>query len=173
MVITLENICDLFKSTLGEQGVSVIEFLYENDEVSEFEISDAICIPVAQVRSLLYELESKSLVRYEKKKDKNKGWYLYYWYLRKENFNNVFYLNLKRKLQEYEMNLEKERSGSFCVCSNGCKRVSFEEALSNGFVCPVCYGFLEHDCGNKKKELEKKIDFCKKILASFYSFTLS
>jgi len=143
----------------------VVEYLYENPGVSEFDISDETNLKIAKVRSLLYELESINLIESEKKKDKEKGWYLYYWKVLENNFSIVYRNQKKEKLENFEERLEIEENSVYYICPNFCKRLSFEESLENNFSCSTCGTLMEEESKERKlRMLKRNIAEHKRIL---------
>ena len=149
-----------------EAGI-IIEFLNSNPGVSEFDIVEETNIQVQKVRSILYELKALNLIDYEKKKDKEKGWYLYYWRVSKTNFDIVYKTQKKKALQNFEERLEKEETTTYYICPNLCKRLVFEESLEHNFACPVCNSLMHEENKERKiRMLKRNIEEHKKILVS-------
>ena len=148
----LNEIIDTTLELVGEEASQVIEFLYSHPGVSEFEINENLGFPVSQIRSILYELKAKNLIDYDRRKDKEKGWYLYYWRVISENFEKV-YLNEKRKsLELFKERLQKEEETTYYLCPNYCIRAPFDQALEKNFTCPVCGSLMNEE--NKTRKIE-------------------
>ncbi len=154
--MVLDRILDITCEMIGDETAQVVEFLYSNPGASEFDVSEAIGFSVSQVRSILYELKAKNLIDFDRKKDKEKGWYLYYWRLLPNNFETVYRNEKRNKLELFQERLEKEESNIFYICPNFCKRFDFEEALESNFTCPVCGSLMNEENKTRKIEILKR-----------------
>ena len=154
--MVLNKLLDITTELVGDEASSVVEFLYSNPGASEFDISDGIGFTVSQIRSVLYELKSKNLIDYDRRKDKEKGWYLYYWRLVPQNFETVYNNEKRKKLELFKERLENEEKSIFYICPNFCKRLSFEDALDNNFSCPVCGSLMNEENKSRKIEMLKR-----------------
>lgn len=151
-----EAICELIEKEIGEECVPLVELIKYRKNVSEFKIADKLKITVNQVRNILYRLQEKGLVNFTRKKDKKKGWYIYYWGFNDKNAGHLI-LNLKKKkLNELRERLGKEKDSYFFVCNSGCIRYRFEEALEHQFKCPECGQILVQEDNIKKMEQVKR-----------------
>ena len=165
--MVLNRLLDITTEIVGEEAAQVIEFLYSNPGASEFDISEGIGFAVSQIRSILYELKSKNLIDYDRRKDKEKGWYLYYWRVVSQNFETVYSNEKKKKLEQFKERLENEEKSIFYICPNFCKRLSFEDALDNNFSCPVCGSLMNEENKTRKIEmLRRNIAEHEELLAS-------
>ncbi len=152
----IEKILDITYELVGEEASQVVEYLYSNPGASEFDISEEIGFTVSQIRSILYELKSKNLIDYDRRKDKEKGWYLYYWKVVAQNFETVYMNEKKKKLEQFKERLENEENSTFYICPNFCKRLSFEDSLENNFTCPVCGSLMNEENKDRKIEMLKR-----------------
>ena len=152
IVADSKRLFDITYELVGEDAVQVVECLYENPGYSEFDINEKIGLTVGQIRSILYELKSKNLIDYDRRKDKEKGWYLYYWRVLPQNFETVYRNEKKIKLGQFKERLENEETSIFYICPNFCKRLSFEGALESNFSCPVCSSLMNEE--NKEGKIE-------------------
>ena len=152
----VERLLDIVYELVGEEAAQVIEFLYSNPGASEFDISENIGFAVSQIRSLLYDLKAKNLIDYDRRKDKEKGWYLYYWRVLPQNFETVYNNSKKQKLEQFKERLANEETSIFYICPNFCKRLPFEEALENNFSCPVCGTLMNEENKTRKIEMLKR-----------------
>lgn len=152
----LNKILDITYEIVGEEASQVVEYLYSNPGASEFDISEEIGFAVSQIRSLLYELKAKNLIDYDRRKDKEKGWYLYYWKVVAQNFETVYKNEKQKKLDQFKDRLESEETSIFYICPNFCKRLSFEDSLENNFTCPVCGSLMNEENKGRKIEMLKR-----------------
>ena len=160
MELTQEKIDELVLNMTSEDAVPIVRFLLKKGEnVSEFLIAEHLQMGINHVRNALYWLQESNLVTFLRKKDKKKGWYIYYW-----TFNEVQAKVLVKKLYEERVESLKKRleseNAEFLTCRRKCLRISFDNALENDFKCPECEGVLKQ-VDNKKqitairKELEE------------------
>ncbi len=148
----LREILRITEELVGEKAAQVVEYLYHHPSASEFDINDELGFGVSVIRSILYELKAKNLIDYERRKDKVKGWYLYYWRVATNNFRRVYYTEKKKRLEMFKERLEREKNTTYYICPNYCKRLSFDDALDYNFTCPVCNSLLVEE--NKEKKIE-------------------
>lgn len=154
--MVLDRLLDITVELVGEEAAQVVEYLYSNPGASEFDISEDIGFAVSQIRSILYELKSKNLIDYDRRKDKEKGWYLYYWRVLPQNFETVYMNDKKKKLEQFKERLENEEQSIFYICPNFCKRLSFEDALENNFTCPICGSLMNEENKSRKIDMLKR-----------------
>ncbi|MFH0798276.1 MAG: hypothetical protein V1906_02595, partial [Candidatus Woesearchaeota archaeon] len=101
-------------------------------------LAEDLNITVNQIRNMLYRLHKHNLVSFIRKKDKKKGWYIYYWTLDLKNTKGALQ-NFKRdQLEDFKGRLEKEEAGVFYVCPNKCRRYHMEQAMEVDFRCQEC-----------------------------------
>lgn len=146
------------EKTTGKGLIPLVHALKNKKDVSEFTLASALKKDINETRNLLYQLYNQNLVSSTRKKDKHKGWYVYYWTL---NANRMKYLAEKSKevmLNRLQQRLEREKSTDFFVCGSGCIRLDFERATDLKFKCPEC-GSIVHNQDNSItiKELENNI----------------
>ncbi|NQZ84656.1 MAG: hypothetical protein HRU03_02965 [Nanoarchaeales archaeon] len=152
----LSKILDIVYEIVGDDAAQVVEYLYNNPGASEFDISENIGFAVSQIRSVLYELKAKNLIDYDRRKDKEKGWYLYYWRVLPQNFETVYLNEKKKKLEMFEERLSNEENSIYYICPNFCKRLSFEDALESNFSCTVCGTLMNEENKTRKVEMLKR-----------------
>jgi len=134
----------------GKDSIKLLNLMKEKNNISEFDFSENLKISVNQIRNLLYKLNSHNLVYSTRKKDRDKGLYIYYWSF---NFKHAHDLLISRKTQELSNlgeELKKENEQRFYVCQNGCIRLELEEAMENGFKCNECGSVLHQEDSTKK-----------------------
>jgi transcription initiation factor TFIIE subunit alpha len=152
----LNDIIDITMELVGEDASAIVEYLFKHPGASEFDISESLGLTVSQIRSVLYELKAKNLIDYDRRKDKEKGWYLYYWKVLAQNFETVYYNEKRNKLEQFKERLENEENSTFYICPNFCKRLSFEDALDSDFHCPVCNSLMNEENKSRKIEMLKR-----------------
>jgi transcription initiation factor TFIIE subunit alpha len=150
---------------VGQDVVPLIKFLKGNKNVSEFKIAQIIKKEVNETRNILYRLYENNLVTFIRKKDKKKGWYIYYWTFNQKRVKDLLYFSKKKKLSKLRERIEREKEGNFFGCRNKCIRLNFDQATDFGFKCPECSSVLDQEDNKiiiesiekEIKELEKEI----------------
>ena len=160
-----EEIEDVVSKVAGEDVVRLIKALKNKKNVSEFTLADSIKKEINLTRNMLYRLYDSSLVSFIRKKDKKKGWYIYYWTFNTDRIKYLAKQIKKQRLEQLRERLEREKSSSFFTCKNQCIRLNFEQATDFEFKCPECGELLDQvDNTQKKAELEKEINKLEKEL---------
>jgi transcription initiation factor TFIIE subunit alpha len=144
----------------GEDAVKIISILKKADRSTDEEISNKTEIRLNEVRKILYHLYDYSLVTCERLRDEKTGWFIFYWKLQHDQAEG-FIQNQKRKiLEKLESRLDYELSHNFYSClTDGCERVTFEDAMETFFRCQKCGKLLQHvDNSRITARLKEKID---------------
>ena len=146
---------DLAKKICGPNCIKLIKIMELKDNISEFELADRMKININEMRSMLYKLNEQNLVYSTRKKDKEKGWYIYYWSF---NFKHARDLLVNQKNMEVEKLKEKLNLGSHTkyICENGCDSYNMERAMELNFRCPECNSLLKMMEVNYKPEIINK-----------------
>ena len=126
------------KEVAGEDVLPLVQYIKNKKNVSEFKIAEALKIEVNIIRNMLYKLYHANLVSFIRKKDKKKGWYIYYWTFNAKRIKFLMEDLKEKKLEKLKDRLEREKNNFFFVCTKKCMRVDFEQASDFGFKCPEC-----------------------------------
>ena len=128
---TNAKIYDTVKEVIGEDSVTIIEYLKDKKNISDFKIAEKVDKDIHDVRNILYRLYNCNLVSYYRKKDRQKGWYISYWTFNKKKVKELLHKTNKEKLSKYTTRLKEEESnlGNFYFCF--CKHSRF---FCNNFV---------------------------------------
>ena len=145
MRLTQKKIEDIVLPILGEEGLILIKYLYSKENVSEFDLSKRTKLDIKVVRKMLYLLYNHNLVGFNRKKDKEKGWYIYYWTLIPDNVRFAYYKRRKENLATLQYRLEQEHKELFFVCPRSCVRINFDDAMAFEFHCSECGDLLNQD----------------------------
>ncbi len=149
MKITLKDLEDLVITLVGEDVLPLIRILWAKNNISEFKLAEMLNITVNQVRNMLYRLNEQNLVDFIRKKDKKKGWYIYYWSLNKKSVEGSLLKVKNKQLEDLKARLGREQEGMFYVCPMGCMRLQMEQAMEFEFRCQEC-GTLMKEQDNQK-----------------------
>src|SRR3989344_7829324 len=70
---------DVVIEVAGDDVLPLVQALKNKKNVSEFKLAESLKKEVNSTRNMLYRLYDHNLVSFVRKKDKKKGWYIYYW----------------------------------------------------------------------------------------------
>ena len=159
MRLTKTKIEEVITSILGEEGLVLTNELAEKENVSEFDLAKKTKKDIKVIRRMLYMLYNYNLVGFNRKKDKIKGWYIYYWTIIPENIRFIYYKKKKERLERLREKLKEEENELFFFCPQGCSRLNFDQATEYDFHCPECGELLQQD------ESKTRIPYLKKEIA--------
>ncbi|MBL7100861.1 MAG: hypothetical protein ISS23_02825 [Nanoarchaeota archaeon] len=165
MRLTKEVTEYLVKEIAGEDTVKLVGLLKDKDNISEFILAEKLRLTVNTVRNMLYRLQEHNLVTSIRKKDKKKGWYIYYWTFNTPQARSLVMVVKQRKLEELRKRLEVETQEIFYVCPGKCTRFKMEHAMDYDFKCPECGNILQEENNlkligkirEKIEEIEKEL----------------
>jgi len=143
----------LITEVVGEDVLPLVHVLKKNKNISEFRIAEILKLEINTTRNMLYRLTNKNLVSFTRKKDKKKGWYIYYWTFNDANVKYIVKEQHRARLEKLEERLMLEKSNVFYLCKNKCARLGFEPASSHMFRCPECGELLEQEDNSKRVEI--------------------
>ncbi len=146
---------DLVEELAGENTGRIVEILFKKKDVNEFLIAKKMELTINQVRNILYKLSADNLVSFIRKKDKRKGWYIYFWTLDIEKCLTKLELSLMGKIDSLSNVLNSRETKRFYVCKSCDIEVGEEKALEHGFACEECAEIYELN-DNKKSIREIK-----------------
>ena len=152
---------EIIEEIAGKEAVALVEYISNKQNVSEFKIAAKLNMSVNQIRNILYKLNSYNLVSSIRKKDKKKGWYIYYWTYNNVHSQAVIKKLRQKKIEKLKRRIEDESNTSYFLCPNQCRRYSYEVALENSFKCVECGELL------KEEKTQKELTNLKKKLAIF------
>jgi len=148
----------LIEELAGKESEPIVDILLDKKDVNEFLIEKKMNITVNQVRNILYKLSIEGLVSFIRKKDKRKGWYIYYWTLNTERCLIKLKQTLAKKIGNLEQLLNSRETKRFYICKPCNIEVSEEKALEHDFTCEECAGVYELvDNEPMIKEIKAKI----------------
>jgi transcription factor E len=151
---------DLIEELAGENTGRIVEILFGKKDVNEFLIAKKMELTINQVRNILYKLSADNLVSFVRKKDKRKGWYIYYWTLNREKCLAKLWDSLNRKIDRLNGILHDRETKRFYICKSCDIEVTEEKALENGFSCEECADIYELQ-NNSKSIRETKATITK------------
>jgi len=160
MKLTKKIIDSVITEVAGADVIPLVDTLKKKKNISEFDLAKDIDREVNQTRNMLYRLFNANLVTFIRKKDKQKGWYIYYWTFNPKRVQYLFTYLKRKRLQKLEERVEREESNHFFMCMNKCIRLDFEQAMDFEFKCPECNEIMNQEenqavVDNVKKEIIK------------------
>ena len=165
MRVTSKVIDQVVSEVAGEDVTPLVKYLKDKKNISEFKIAEKIKKEVNQTRNMLYRLYEANLVSFIRKKDKKKGWYIYYWTFNPKRIKYLIYDLKRKKLDNLKSRLEREENNYFFVCEENCIRLDFEQATDFNFKCPECGKLVnQEDNVLKVKEIKDGIKTLEKEL---------
>ena len=173
MRLTQNKIEEIILPILNEEGLPLVTQLYGKENVSEFDLAKDTKLDIKVVRKMLYLLYNNNLVSFNRKKDKEKGWYIYYWTLIPDNVRFIYFKRKREQLIRLNEKLEAEEKELFFICPKECVRLTFDQGMDFEFHCPECGDLLNQDESNVKniskinnriKQLEDDLNEEKRIV---------
>ena len=163
----LTNIIEIevINTIAGEDVIELVSFLKDKKNISEFVIAETLEREINTIRNMLYRLMNANLVSFTRKKDKQKGWYIYYWTYSDANIFHLYWEIKKKNLEHLKSQLLKEESTVFFSCPTGCIRLDFDKAIEFDYLCPECGELLmQQDTSQRTKKLKSDIAELEKIV---------
>ena len=158
MKITNKLIDGVVCEVAGNDVLQLVKVLKNKKNISEFKLAENIKQEVNLTRNMLYRLYDSNLVSFIRKKDKKKGWYIYYWTFNARRIKHLVVSLKKKELDKLKERLLREKNGNFYLCNTKCIRLDFEQSINFEFKCPECGELInQEDNSEKIKEIEKRI----------------
>ena len=168
MKITNKVLNAVIEEIAGEDVVPLVNKLKNKKNISEFKLAESIGKEINVTRNMLYRLYNANLVSFTRKKDKKKGWYIYYWTFDMKKIKFLVFKLKKRKLERLKERLEREKNEQFFLCPNKCIRLDFEQSMNFEFKCPECGVLIEQEDNTQKiKDIESEIKEIENELKDF------
>jgi len=114
---------------INKQAVPIVDLLVGKRDVNEFLIAKKLELTINQARNILYKLSDYGLVSFIRKKDKRKGWYIYFWTLNVYQSLNLFEQRLREELKQTEEQLKSRKEKRYYICNICSIEVTEEAAL--------------------------------------------
>ncbi|MBT6402234.1 hypothetical protein HOK09_02105 [Candidatus Woesearchaeota archaeon] len=158
MKVPDELLAGLVKRVAGNDTVKIFEILTKRKNVSEFKIAEKLGISVNQVRNMIYRLQEHNLVSFTRKKDKVKGWYIYYWTFEKPKAVELIVDITSKETKENQRELDNIEDIRYYLCKYCRTKLGEEEAMELQFLCEGCGEILElQDANKRRRDLTKKL----------------
>ncbi len=137
----------------GKEGLPVFKILKDKENVNEFTIADKLKLTINQIRNIIYKFEQYNLVTSTRKKDRKKGWYIYFFTLNKKQTEDLVVQLKENKTTILKRQLDRETAHEFYTCPNRCMRLTLENAMEHNFMCSECGSLLEPE--EKEKNMQR------------------
>jgi transcription factor E len=128
----------IVENLVNKPAIPIIDLLVGKKDVNEFLIAKKLNLTINQTRNILYKLSDYGLVSFTRKKDKKKGWYIYFWTLNIYQSLDLLDIKLRGELEQLENQLNERKQGRYYVCSTCSLEVTEEAALVEDFICQEC-----------------------------------
>lgn len=156
MRLTPKKIEQILVVILSEDGLPLIKELMKRDNTSEFDLATKTKKDIKIIRKQLYILYNHNIVEFTRKKDQQKGWYIYYWTLLPESIRFSFFKMKRDLLERLQHQMESETKELFFVCPNNCVRLNFDQSVEFEFHCPECGKLINQDDSKEKIAILKQ-----------------
>lgn len=157
---------NIIEEIAGKQAREIVDLLAGKKDVNEFLIAKKLKLTINQTRNILYKLSDSGLVSFIRKKDKRKGWYIYFWTL--DSLKSLDFLEKKllEQIEQLKNQLRNRKTKRFYFCKTCNVEVGEETALLNHFTCNECgevYSLAENskiieELGAKIRKLTRNIE---------------
>ena len=143
MKLTPKEVEDLVANVVGRDSLNVLRLIKNKKNVSEFKIAENMKLNVNQIRNVLYRMNEHNLVTFTRKKDKKKGWYIYYWTFDEKQAKNLYVFLKRKRLDELKILIDNgKKEESFYVCKTDF--IKFEELYSIILAIFSCFSPPSH-----------------------------
>lgn len=155
-----KELIELAREIGGDEAVEIVKALEKKKEVTDEELAEMTGIRVNNVRKILYEFYDIGIADFKRIRDKETGWYYYYWFLETKRLDEIIRNRKMKELNELKKMLDQETSEIYYWCGKpGHPRLIFDEAMEYQFQCPICGEILmEHDNSAIVEDLKKRIE---------------
>lgn len=159
MKLTDELLNEFIKEIIGSDAVSLVQYIKNKEDVSEFKIAEELGLNINIVRNMLYRLGSHNLVSSIRKKDKKKGWYIYYWTFNIPRSVELIMKSKEKKLENLKNMFHRISNETFFVCKVDGTTLGFESAMEHSFKCPEDGELLvQKDSHSEIERLKREIE---------------
>ncbi len=136
----------IIKNTFGDASKTVFETLVRiGKEIQDEDLALQSGLHVNEVRRILYKLSEHGFVTSRRVRDRETGYYIYFWRANIEYLPQILISRKKRTINKLAERLRYEEIYVFQCgsCSGEKERFSFDDAVANDFKCPKCGSQLE------------------------------
>ncbi len=164
---------EFLKKISVDDAVRVFRELHNQENVSEFKLAEDLRLNINTIRNVLYSLHAHNLVYSVRKKDKEKGWYIYYWTFNMPYAKELLLKRKNERLKELRRCLTEEEDKSFFKCPDNHVRARLEEAMEHDFKCLDCGKLLlEEDKEKAVAEIKREISLIEQDVVEIENFKI-
>ena len=143
---------------VGKQAEELAVLLNSKKYVNEFIIAKKMDVTINQTRNMLYKISDFGLVSSERKKDKKKGWYTYFWKLDVLKCLEFLKEDTLKRIEQFRNQIKSRETKKFYICERCHIELSEENALLHDFTCNECGDiFAVKDDAKLIKELNNNL----------------
>ncbi|MHA1994842.1 MAG: transcription factor [Candidatus Hodarchaeales archaeon] len=165
VTVKVLNILLEHREIIDEDIVNILNEGLDQDETETPEEDHIVRIALKEVRKSLYKLNERSLARYRRVRDKETGYFVYYWSPIWERIRDLIVSRRKLTIKKLKQRLDYEQRNLLYVCEEGHTPVTFSDAFEFGFLCTVCGQELaQKENAETIAVLQNKISELEKIL---------
>jgi transcription factor E len=155
----IELLKELVRHVAGKNSDIIVDILKDKKDINEFKIAEKLKLTINQTRNILYKLFANEIVSFTRKKDKRKGWYIYFWTLNVPKALQRFIIVKKKEINEMKHLIASYEHKHFYVCQGCSIEMNEENAMHHSFTCPECGKLLQLETHEKKiQELKTRIE---------------
>ena len=166
-------ITKVVEDVAGQDVLPLIEVLKGKKNISEFTIAEELKEEINTIRNKLYRLYDSNLVEFIRKKDKKKGWYIYYWTFIPSRIPFLFKSIKSKKIDKLKERVKSEQGVNFFECPGKCLRMTFDKAIDLEFKCPECGDLMnQEDNAGKIEHMLKEIGKLEKEIENLPKITI-
>ncbi|MBD3260482.1 MAG: hypothetical protein GF334_02175 [Candidatus Altiarchaeales archaeon] len=142
---------DVIAEALSTEHLKVVNALKKPKR--DLDLATELGLEDTAVRVILNDLHERKLVRYKRTKNHETGWVTHHWVKREDQLANFSRWYLKSQINKINKYLNYEVNSIRFRC--GCNVVSYDDAMSTGFICPACEKNYEEY--NNTADVEEKV----------------
>jgi transcription initiation factor TFIIE subunit alpha len=165
MRLTKKVLNEVISQSAGEDAVKIANYLKGKEDVSELDVAKEMKLSIQEARAILYRLYENNFVKFERKRDKHKGWHISHWDFLGENVIKQHHKNHVDRMHDLRQRIDREQNNTFYMCKFACSRSTFEIAFDKNFKCPECGALMQPQdnsrtievLSGKLRELETKV----------------
>lgn len=166
LYVDIKILRELVNAIAGKNTEAIVDILKDKKNVNEFKIAEKLGLTINQARNILYKLYDEGIVSFIRKKDKQKGWYIYYWTLSTAKALKWFVATKRREIENQKHQLASRETKRFFSCPTCHIELNEETALHYDFICQECGQVLSLTLKEEKvEEAKKALEEAKKQLA--------
>jgi len=154
---------EVIKKIAGKNTEPILPILIKKKNINEFTIAEKLKLTINQTRNILYKLHAFNIVSFTRKKDKRKGWYIYFWTIDEPRALQTLKDIKNKEIEKLEILLKNRQEKRFFVCPEDNIELNEENAMHHEFICPECGKLLELANNEKRiREIVNKIESIKR-----------